>query len=177
MVRFHSAEATNGTRVLYESWYAMYMIDKLMSLAMYSWSNKEYEESLILALIGIGAVSKLHYPTETDRQAYEMYLKTKLTEVISRYLGDVHIPEVIKSFKVNDQDLEQILYKTLRCKLIHELRFPDNVRLMDSKEMSASIETHSDGTIVFGNRLPLALIYTVLDDALVLDLRVSGGQT
>ena len=163
---------------------SVYLIDRMMATANYHWSNKEYEESLAIALVGIAAVSKLYYPNENDGNAYKQCVKDKLTEIISRYLNDLNLPgtiascvfggRVIDGQVIGGQSLEEILYKTLRNNIVHELIFPNNIRFADHSKMCAPFELYDNGTIVFANRLPLALIYTVLDDPKVLELRIQG---
>ena len=152
----------------------MYIIDRMMSEAMRQWSVGEYKESLVLSLLGIAAVSKLYYPKKRDRDAYETYLSDKRAEIISRYLGDTPVPIGITSPIINGQSFEEILYKTLRCNIVHELVWPDHVKLKAPEEMSAPIEVYEDGTVVFWNKLPLALMEIVRYDLKVKELRISG---
>lgn len=148
----------------------------MMAIGLAAWSNHEYEESLVITLLGVAAASKLHYPRKSDRCAFNAYLKDKLTEIISRYLGDIPMPGVVTGCPVGAQSLEDILYKNLRCNLVHELVFPDNVELRDASDMSSPIEVRADGTVVFCNRLPLALMYTVINDRKVFEIRVSKSD-
>ena len=141
---------------------------------MREWSNGEYKESLVLSLLGVAAVSKLYYPKKKDREAYEAYLADKRPELISRYLGDIPVPFLIPSPSINGQSLEELLYKTLRCNIVHELVWPDHVKLKALEDMIAPIELHEDGTVVFCNRLPLALMFMVINDEKVRELRVRG---
>lgn len=154
----------------------MYIIDRMMAIGLTAWSNQKFEESLVITLLGIAAASKLHYPRKSDRGAFNAYLKDKLTEIISRYLGDVPMPGVVTSCPVGSASLEDILYKNLRCSLVHELVFPDNIELKDALDMRSPIEVHPDGKVVFCNRLPLALMYTVIDDPKVFEIQVSESD-
>ncbi len=103
-------------------------------------------------------------------------MKDKLTEIVSRYLHDLQMPGKVERLTINTQELESVLYKTLRCSIVHELRFPDNIKLSRPERMSAPIEAHANGTIVFSNRLPLALMFTVVHDVKVVALRKHGGD-
>lgn len=154
----------------------MYIIDKTMAIALYHWSIEEYQESLVLAILGIAATSKLHYPREKDRKAFESYVKDKLTEITSRYLYDAYIPGKVDEWKIGDSSLQSVLYKSLRCNIIHELKFPDNIKLCCPTQMNKAFEVGPDETITFSNRLPLALIYTVLDDSKVFDIRINQSE-
>ena len=154
----------------------MYIIDRMMSEAMKEWSNGDYKESLVLSLLGIAAVSRLHYPQnkeKSDRKAYEAYLSDKLGEILSRYLGDIPMGQIANCI-IGGRSLQSILYETLRCSIVHELRFPDEVGLKSPKDMTAPIEVHQDGSVIFSDRLPLALMFVVANDPKVKELRISG---
>jgi len=91
------------------------------------WQNGRHEGAILSALIAVAATSRLRYPDRNalnDREAFEKFLADEKPGVLAfEYRGEVHT-------------LEHIIYKWLRCQLVHEGELPIDLELTDNEGLS-----------------------------------------
>lgn len=82
----------------------------------------DYENSLIQVLIAVAATSKKRYPKLSDRQAFETFLANDFGPSIGIIGGYIKI-----AYRGEMHTMEHILYKFLRCNLLHEAEAPPDI--------------------------------------------------
>lgn len=75
----------------------------------------DYDNALIQVLIAVAATSKKRYPNYGDRKAFESFLASDFGPSLGIGGGYIAI-----SYRGNDESVEHIIYKYLRCKHFHE---------------------------------------------------------
>jgi hypothetical protein len=86
------------------------------------WANGRREGALLVALIGVAATARRRYPRSGDREGFEAFLSDCCTVRITiEYRGKIH-------------SIEHVLYKWLRCELVHEGKLPVDIQLMRETE-------------------------------------------
>lgn len=116
--------------------------------------DSDGENAFIQLSIAIEATSKLAYPnTKSSAQRNKQFLRDSMPFVFWSLTNGM--PTTNKSFNFimkeggKEIPLEKVMYKLLRCSLVHEATMPDIVEFVD-KEYIANI----NGKII----LPLAII-------------------
>jgi hypothetical protein len=107
----------------------------------------DYENALIQALIAVAATSKKRYPNAGDAQAFTQFLKDdflkKIQPNISILGGGL---KVLYEGKL--VDIEPILYKYVRCYLLHEAEIAPKLRILGS-DLGFSI-SYDSGVLEIG---------------------------
>lgn len=89
--------------------------------ALFLWENDRLEGALLSALVAVASTSRLRFPDRSavsDREAFERFVCAAHTVRLSvEYRGEVH-------------PIEHILYKWLRCELVHEGSVPVDIEFM-----------------------------------------------
>jgi len=79
---------------------------------MFLWEAGRREGAFLSVLAAVAATAKRRYPKKTDRQAFEDFLAEASPARISvEFRGELH-------------SIEHVLYKWLRCELIHDGGLP-----------------------------------------------------
>ena len=87
--------------------------------AILLWEKGRQEGAFLSALIAVAATARLRYPQAKDREAFEQFLRDSHTVKLSvEYRGECH-------------PIEHVLYKWLRCQLVHEGRIPIDIQFME----------------------------------------------
>jgi len=96
--------------------------------ALFLWDHGRLEGAFLSALVAVAATSRGQFPdpkTVNDREAFERFLTDTLSIRISvEYRGEFH-------------PVEHILYKWLRCELLHEGGIPVDIQLIPDKQPGA----------------------------------------
>lgn len=103
-------------------------IKKRIEDAIFLWQNDHFEGALLSVLIEIAATARLRFPDRNksnDKEAFEKFLNES-----SRIKTKVE-------FRGGCRPLENIFYKWLRCKLVHEGSTPPDIQFVPSKEPDA----------------------------------------
>lgn len=112
------------------------------------WSQGRKEGAWVLALIAAAATARKRYPKpKTDREAFTAFIRDiTMTLVYGESASDKR-PAVV----FGDALLEDIIYKDMRCKLVHEGEIEGNVVLDECR----LVEGNMTGTMrVGGNGKP-----------------------
>ncbi|HRC12807.1 MAG TPA: hypothetical protein PLX68_08035 [Dermatophilaceae bacterium] len=84
------------------------------------WTSGRRESGLLICLVAFAALSRLTTPRLSDREAFEVLMKTTHSWTIRvEYRGSLH-------------DIDHILYKWLRCELIHTAALPVDLAIDDT---------------------------------------------
>lgn len=84
--------------------------------------SKRFEGSLLVTLVAVAASSKLENPGLNDKDAFVSYLEGSIVSRVSaEFRGEVH-------------SLSYILYKWLRCNLVHEADIPPDINFVKSSD-------------------------------------------
>lgn len=95
--------------------------------ALFLWKNDRSEGAFLSALIAVAATARKRYPELTDRDAFEQFLVDAHTVRISiEYRGEVH-------------PVEHIIYKWLRCELVHEGAVPVDIEFIPDEGPGLSL--------------------------------------
>ena len=89
--------------------------------AMFLWEKGRREGAFLSALIAVAATSRRRFPDRkalSDREAFERFVAAAHSVRLSvEYRGEVH-------------PIEHVLYKWLRCELVHEGELPVDIAFM-----------------------------------------------
>lgn len=93
--------------------------------AMVLWDSGRLEGAFLSALAAVAATSRRQFPDRkavNDREAFERFLAgTSSTRITVEYRGEFH-------------SVEHVLYKWLRCELVHEGGIPIDIQFMPDSE-------------------------------------------
>ena len=123
------------------------------------------ESALLSSCILVGATSRLEYPDERhDSVRYKKFLRAYVW-----IIGLVAFHVVAKGYKLQCLHpelkplpdgtvlLEDVLYKVIRCGLIHEANIHPHVELSET-----TILGYANGKYIFSERLPRALLVAAM---------------
>jgi hypothetical protein len=93
------------------------------------WKNYRFEGAFLVALCAVAAVAKQRYSNlKGDGEKFK------------RLLGDSMQVKLSVEYRGTCHPIECILYKWMRCKLVHEGSLPDDIKLViETKEWSRSV--------------------------------------
>jgi hypothetical protein len=90
--------------------------------ALLLWKRGRTEGAFLSALVATAATARLRYPQLNDREGFEGFLRDSHTVRLSvEYQGVCH-------------PIEHILYKWLRCELVHEGGLPVDIEVCNDDE-------------------------------------------
>ncbi|HKR59487.1 MAG TPA: hypothetical protein VJS64_07110 [Pyrinomonadaceae bacterium] len=122
------------------------------------YAEGDYENALIQALIAVAATSAARYPNLGDRVRFEKFLAKDFGPNLGANFaikdGFIKVP-----YKGQQQQVEHIFYKFLRCELLHEADVPPDIEFVDPT--TGILFTSRDGTLVMGYHLIESLIRVV----------------
>jgi hypothetical protein len=93
--------------------------------ARFLWQHGRQEGALLSALTAVAATSRLRYP---NRKA------VKDGDAFKQFLESAHSVRLTVEFRGEMHSIEHILYKWLRCELVHEGGIPVDVQFVEDKE-------------------------------------------
>jgi hypothetical protein len=82
------------------------------------WHAGHAEGGLLMALIAVSATARRKYPKQNDREGFEQLLL------------DARRWRLSLEFRGGQMPIEQLLWKWLRCELVHEGQLPVDIKLM-----------------------------------------------
>ena len=116
-------------------------IEKFTNLSRIEYSKGNYETSFSLACQALDAVSRTTYPKAKSRERFKKIIDENFGYFCIKGLpgisckGITFSNSMIKTelkLKNESATLQEIIYKLIRCSLIHECSFPKNLALTDS---------------------------------------------
>ena len=93
--------------------------------ALLLWEQGRLEGAFLCALVAVAASARRQYPDRKsvgDREAFE------------RFLTNAHTVRLSVEYRGECQSIEHILYKWLRCELVHEGGIPIDIEFMLDSE-------------------------------------------
>lgn len=90
--------------------------------ALLLWEYGRREGAFLCALVAFAATARRRYPKMSDRGSFE------------RFLADSHKERVSVEYRGRCHPIETIMYKWLRCQLVHEGETPVDLKFMDEQE-------------------------------------------
>ena len=95
----------------------------LIEDAQVLWELERKGSAFALILIAFAATARLRYPKpEPDNKSFKKFIRDELPTILRTADTAVSLP-----FKGKLLPIEDILYKELRCQLIHEGKLPDSI--------------------------------------------------
>ena len=99
--------------------------------ALFLWDNARLEGAFLSALAAVAATARRQFPDRkavSDREAFE------------RFLTGAHSVRISVEYRGKCHSVEHILYKWLRCELVHEGGIPVDIQFMaDDQPGSMSV--------------------------------------
>jgi len=92
--------------------------------ALILWNDGRQEGGFLMALITFAAVAKNRYPAKTDRESFEQFYRDSMS------------PRISVEYRSKCHPVEHILYKYLRCNLVHEGGTPIDIEFQDDGSTS-----------------------------------------
>ena len=133
-------------------------IVKRIQKAEKDYAQRDFENALIQALIAVAATSRTRYPSLGDRAGFEKLLAEdfgpNLAANIKIISGGIKI-----QYQGQLQTVEHILYKYLRCNLLHEAELPPDIEFVSPE--TGIIFAPGDGKLVMGYQLIQSLVLIV----------------
>jgi hypothetical protein len=90
--------------------------------AMLLWKNGRHEGALLCALVALAATAQRRYPKVADGERFE------------RFWAEAHPAVIGVEYRGQCQRIEHVLYKWLRCQLIHEAQLPPDLKFTREAE-------------------------------------------
>ena len=115
---------------------------KRVDAASKLWSDGLREDAAALIFMAAAAVSRLRYPRDkhTDRESFLLFVRDEISKITWGatpktfcFPKTISLPGIKSGI---DVPLEDIFYSTLRCVLVHESRWPDEVYLTETRKGS-----------------------------------------
>jgi len=85
------------------------------------WRSGRREGAFLNALIAVAVTSRKRYPKLKDGEAFE------------KFLTDCHNVRLSVEYRGECHPIEHILYKWLRCQLVHEAELPTDIQFMNDE--------------------------------------------
>lgn len=87
--------------------------------AIFLWEKGRQEGAFLSCLIAVAATARKRYPKAKDKEGFEQFLKDSHNVRLNvEYHGECH-------------SIEHVLYKWLRCQLVHEGVIPIDIQFME----------------------------------------------
>lgn len=88
--------------------------------ARFLWDQRRRESALLLALVAVAARARLQHPKLGDRERFV------------RTLEDAMSARISVEFRGRQHPIEELLYKWLRCELVHSGGIPQDIVIDDA---------------------------------------------
>ena len=92
--------------------------------ALLLWKQGRREGAFLVALLAVAATSRRRFPRQGDREGFE------------RFLRSTHPVRMHVEFRNTLEPIEHILYKWVRCTLVHEAQLPYDIEFMPATGIS-----------------------------------------
>jgi len=93
--------------------------------ALLLWEADRKEGAFLSVLIAVAAVARIRYPKLKDRESFEQFIRDSNPTILNvEYRGDC-------------KPIEHILYKWLRCQLVHEGGLPFDIQFTNETKAGA----------------------------------------
>jgi len=117
-------------------------VRKRLEDAKLLWENGRKEGAWILVLIAAAATSRLRFPNaKSDNEAFRAFIREVTPTIVDpskpAIPGGIHV--VVNADGRNPMPLDQVVYKHLRCSLLHEAEVDSNVRLSQSRMVDGKL--------------------------------------
>lgn len=110
--------------------------------ALFLWENGRLEGAFLCVLVTVATSSKQRFPNEKDGIAFKKFLEESTSVRLSvEFRGQLY-------------SIEHILYKWLRCELLHEAQIPVDVQFMPDTEPN-TIKVRAGGAPEYTLKLSL----------------------
>lgn len=116
-------------------------VQSFVDSAFILYENEKYNEALCLACIAIDACSAKIYPAEKVSERYKHFLKDHFETICKYGFPGIQASNIrikvntpIKSLKLDKDgyvDMEQIIYHTLRCGLVHDCNIEETIEFTE----------------------------------------------
>lgn len=122
-------------------------------------SKGEYENALIQVCIAIDATAKKEYPGKKPGERCKKFLRdnqafiTRVGVGLLEIHGDILFASDLKNGK-KDKSLEQVLYRLVRCSLLHEGELTEEVLFTTNNKIGMT----NEGIII----LPINMIWAII---------------
>ncbi len=90
--------------------------------AAYLWENNRPQGAFLCALVAVAATARKRYPKASDRDAF------------IKFLEDCHAVRLELEYQGSLHSVEEILYKFIRCEIVHEGGMPPDIKFMADSE-------------------------------------------
>ena len=112
------------------------------------WDKGRKQGAWIQVLIAAAATSRLRYPAKKDGDAFREFIREVTPTIVSGVApaipGGVRV--IFNAETPDQMPLDQVLYKHLRCNLLHEAVMPPDVRLSESRVNGKMVADLHGGT-------------------------------
>jgi hypothetical protein len=109
--------------------------------AKFLWEKGRKQGAWIQVLIAAAATSRHRYPTEKDGEAFRKFIREVTPTIIHGTApaipGGIHV--IFNANGAQQMPLDQVMYKHLRCNLVHEAIMPSDVRLSESQVIDGKL--------------------------------------
>lgn len=99
------------------------------------WEKERKQGAWIQVLIAAAATSKQRFPTKGDGEAFREFIREVTPTIVNPTAPAIPggVSVIFNGDTPNQMPLDQVMYKHLRCYLLHEAVMPPDVRLSDSR--------------------------------------------
>jgi len=112
----------------------MAILDRLED-AKLLWENGRKQGAWINVLIAAAATAKQRFPTKSDGKGFRQFIREVTPTIVDARRpavpGGIHV--IFNAETANEMPLDQVMYKHLRCHLLHEAVMPPDVCLSPSR--------------------------------------------
>lgn len=95
--------------------------------------HDHYEGALLSTLVAVAALARRRYPNAGDREGFQKLLKT------------FHDWTIEVEFRGSPVDTDHLLYKWMRCQLVHEAALPPDLRIDHGFTVPDSLSVRAGG--------------------------------
>ena len=137
--------------------------------------KKDYENSLIQICIALDATSKKEYPNLGPSKRYKKFIKDNMGFITKVAFAKLEIQSTPK-FMLSDgtaHELQDILYKILRCTLLHEGKLNKLIIIVEQNQIGSS----PSGMFIFSVNLITSLLFLVIGSEMNKDAVVKGSHS
>ncbi|MBI4535478.1 MAG: hypothetical protein HY708_04310 [Ignavibacteriae bacterium] len=102
--------------------------------AVLLWNNGRKQGAWIQVLIAAAAISKLRFPDQKDGEAFRQFIREVTPTIVNGTAPAIPggITVVFNAETPEQMPLDQVMYKHMRCYLLHEAVMPSDVCLSES---------------------------------------------
>jgi hypothetical protein len=111
------------------------------------WNNDRRQGAWIQVLIAAAATSKLRFAQQSDGDAFRQFIREVTPTIVEGVSPAVPggIRVILNAESLAQIELAQVVYKHLRCNLLHEAVMPADVRLSESRMVDGKLVADFQG--------------------------------